>query len=138
MFPRPQGGNSKLVTASTYLSEDEQNIFRYACEYVGLKLYNQFVKQSGEKAASFVKCITICVLHVGPTSSFLEYTREWIDRVKRRGFLIQVMRHNYYMFVAIEVAMRDRLTDLRVIFSPVSPWLQLIPRVERRQLLITS
>ena len=109
MFPSPQGGNSKLETASTYLSEDEQSIIRYACGYVGMKLYNQFVKQSGENAASFVECIDH--MHaVGPISSFLEYTREWIDRVNRGG-IFDTSDVAHYLFVAIEVAMRDRLTS---------------------------
>ena len=74
-----------------------------------MKLYNQFVKQSGEKAASFVECIDH-MRAVGPTSSFLEYIREWIDRVNRGG-IFNTSDVAYYLFVAIEVAMQDRLTS---------------------------
>ena len=74
-----------------------------------MKLYNQFVKQSGEKAAPFVECIDH-MRAVGPTSSFLEYMREWIDRVNRGG-IFDTSDVAYYLFVAIEVAMRDRLTS---------------------------
>ena len=60
-----------------------------------MKLYNQFVKQSGEKAASVVECIDhMCA--VGPTSSFLEYIREWIDRVSRGG-LFDISDEAYYL-----------------------------------------
>ena len=72
-----------------------------------MKLHNQFVKQPGEKAASFVKCIDY--MHaVGPSSSLLEYTREWIDKVNRGG-LFDVSDEAFHLFVAIEMAMRDRL-----------------------------
>ena len=47
---------------------------------------------------------------VGPTSSFLEYMREWIDRVNGGG-IFDTSDVAYYLFVAIEVAMRDRLTS---------------------------
>lgn len=43
-------------TCTMNLSKDEENIIRYACGYVGMKLYNRFVKQPGEKAAAFVEC----------------------------------------------------------------------------------
>ena len=56
MFGIPRRESSRSETVSTYLSEDEQNIIRYACGYVGMKLYNRFVKQPGEKAAT-VECI---------------------------------------------------------------------------------
>ena len=49
-------------TCTMNLSKDEENIIRYACGYVGMKLYNRFVKQPGEKAAAFVECIETCVL----------------------------------------------------------------------------
>ena len=109
MFGTPRRESSRSETVSTYLSEDEQNIIRYACGYVGMKLYNRFVKQPGEKAATFVECID----HMradGPTSSLLEYTREWVDKVNRGG-LFDVSDEAYYLFIAIETAMQERLTS---------------------------
>ena len=103
-IPQPE---ERTPTCDMYLSKDEQNIIRYACGYVGMKLHNQFVKQPGEKAASFVECIDY--MHaVGPSSSLLEYTREWIDKVNRGG-LFDVSDEAFHLFVAIEMAMRDRL-----------------------------
>ena len=72
------------------LTKDEENIIRYACGYVGMKLHDRFIKQDGSKAAQFVECIDS--MHVvGPASSFLDYTREWIDKVNRGG-LFNVLR----------------------------------------------
>ena len=45
---------------------------------------------------------------VGPTSSLLDYTKEWLDKVDRAG-LFDVSDAAYHLFVAIELAMRDRL-----------------------------
>ena len=64
-------------TCTMNLSKDEEDIIRYACGYVGMKLYNRFVKQPGEKAAAFVECIDHMRAE-GPTSSLQEYTREWV------------------------------------------------------------
>jgi len=57
----------------------------------------------------FVECID----HMradGPTSSLLEYTREFVDKVNR-GELFDVSDEAYYLLIAIETAMRDRLTS---------------------------
>ena len=91
------------------LPTDEENIIRYACGYVGMKLYNHFVKQPGEKAAAFVECIDH-MRSEGPTSSLQEYTREWVEKVNR-GELFDVSDEAYNLFIAIEVAMVHRLTS---------------------------
>ena len=90
------------------LTKDEENIIRYACGYVGMKLHDRFIKQDGKKAAQFVECIDS--MHVeGPASSFLDYTRLWIDKVNRGG-LFYVSDNAYNLFVAIEIAMQVSLT----------------------------
>jgi len=79
-IPQPRESTCTRDNIIICLSKDEQNIIQYACGYVGVKLHNRFVKQHGEKAASFVECIYY--MHaVGPSSSLLEYTREWVDKV---------------------------------------------------------
>ena len=98
-----------LPTCTMNLSKDEENIIRYACGYVGMKLYNRFVKQPGEKAAAFVECIDHMRAE-GPTSSLQEYTREWVEKVNRGG-LFDVSDEAYNLFIAIEVAMLYRLTS---------------------------
>jgi len=99
-IPQPRESTSTL---DIRLSKDEQNIIRYACGYVGVKLHNRFVKQHGEKAASFVECIDY--MHaVGPSSSLLEYTREWVDKVDRGG-LFDVSDEAFRLFVAIEMVL---------------------------------
>lgn len=88
---------------------DEENILRYACGYVGMKLHNRFIRQHGVKAAVFVECIDQMYAD-GPSSSLLEYTREWVDRVNRGG-LFDVSDAAYLLFYAIEEAMREKLTS---------------------------
>lgn len=91
------------------LTKDEENIIRYACGYVGMKLHARFIRQSGRKAAEFVECIDS--MHVvGPASSFLDYTREWVDKVNRGG-LFYISDDAYNLFVAIEIAMQVNLTN---------------------------
>lgn len=41
-----------------HLTKDEENIIRYSCGYVVMKLHNRFVKQPGEKAAN---AVTTCM-----------------------------------------------------------------------------
>ena len=89
------------------ITEDEQRIIRYACGYVGMKLHNKFLKQHGEKAARFVECINQ-MYEDGPSSSLLDYTREWIDRVNRGG-LFDVSDEAFMLFFSIEEAMRGKL-----------------------------
>lgn len=91
-----------------HLSIEEENIMRYACGYVGMKLHNRFVKQHGQKPAAFVECIDHMYAE-GPSSSLLEYTRVWLDKVNRGG-LFDVSDESYLLFFAIEEAMIDRLT----------------------------
>ena len=72
-----------------------------------MKLHDRFIKQDGSKAAQFVECIDS--MHVvGPASSFLDYTREWIDKVNR-GSLFYVSDNAYNRFVAMEIAMQVSL-----------------------------
>lgn len=91
------------------MTRDEENIIRYACGYVGMKLHDRFIKQHGSKAAEFVECID--TMHVtGPASSLLDYTREWVDKVNRGG-LFYVSDNAYSLFVAIEITMQVSLTE---------------------------
>ena len=57
----------------------------------------------------FLKCIDSMYVS-GPTSSLLDYTREWVDKVNRGGF-IYVGDNAYNLFVAIEIAMQVALTN---------------------------
>ena len=94
-------------TLDSHLSKDEMNIIRYACGFVGMKLHHKFIKDHGAKAAAFVECIEQ-MRAVGPSSSLLEYTREWTDKVNRGG-LFEVSDEAFRLFVSIEVAMRQKL-----------------------------
>ena len=98
-------------TENPSLSEDERIIIRYACRYyVGIKLHDKFEKRSGEKAASFVRCIKKMQAS-GQLSSFFWNiaTREWTHRVNRGGLFV-VSDERYYLFLSIELAMHGRLS----------------------------
>ena len=92
-----------------HLTKDECNILRYACGYVTMKLQTRFLKQPGNKAAVFVECLDHMEAE-GPTSSLLAYTREWVDRINRGG-LFDVSDEAYHLFLAIELSMREKLTE---------------------------
>ena len=78
------------VTVVT-LNEDEENIIRYACGYIGMKLQSKYLKMQGEKAAEFVECLDKLQAYdqQTETSSFLAYTTKWISLIDR-GRLYQV------------------------------------------------
>ena len=46
----------------------------------------------------------------GPTSSLLDYTKEWVERVNRGGLFI-ISDEAYRLFASIEMAMRSKLTE---------------------------
>ena len=91
------------------LTVEEENIIRYACGYVGMKLHNRYIKQHGDRAAEFVDCIDSMNVK-GVASSCLDYTREWVDKVNRGG-LFCVGDDAYNLFVSIEIAMQSALIN---------------------------
>jgi len=93
------------------LSEDEENIIRYACGYIGMKLRRKFMKVEGEKAARFVECLDRMQAddQTSETPSFFEYTTKWIKQVNRGG-LFKVSDDAYHLFREIEIAMQYKLT----------------------------
>ena len=93
------------------LSKDEDNIIRYACGYIVRTMLQKYLKQHGEKAASFVECISrMQADHTDdkPLSSFLDYTCEWIGAVNRGG-LYEVKNEVYLLFREIEARMQSHL-----------------------------
>ena len=89
------------------LSGDEQNILRYACGFVPMRLIHRFSKQQGCKAASFVECLSHMAVD-GPQSSFHDYTREWTI-ITNRGGLYEVNDCAFQLFVTIELALGEKL-----------------------------
>ena len=64
-----------------------------------MKLHQRFIKVPGEKAAQFVESLSH--MHSeGPTSSLLEYTKEWVEKVNRGGLFI-ISDEAYRLFVSI-------------------------------------
>ena len=94
---------------SATLTKDEENILRYACGYVAMKLDQRFPKMTGDKAAQFVECLSN-MQNEGSSSSLLDYTKEWVEKVNRGG-LFDVSDEAYRLFVSIELAMRNKLTN---------------------------
>jgi len=78
---------------------DEENIIRYACGYIGMKLRSKYLKMQGDKAAEFVECLD--KLQVGDhqieTASFLTCTTKWVNLINRRK-LFQVHDNAYLLF----------------------------------------
>lgn len=91
------------------LTLDEANVLRYACGFVGMKLHKKFLKMKGVKAAEFTECLNNFQVE-GTSTSLLDYTKNWVERVNRGG-LYEVSNDAYFLFVAIEAAMRNKLTQ---------------------------
>lgn len=98
---------SEQRSARRVLSKDEENIIRYACGYVTMRLLCKFKRTEGNKAASFVECLSHMAIE-GPEESLLKYTQEWIKKIDRGG-LFEVSDGCYHLFAAIEIALGDKL-----------------------------
>ena len=86
------------------ITKDEENILRYACGYIAMKLRERFLKVKGRKATQFVECLNK-MQHMEldtdtPTTSFLAYTQEWIKKINRGSLFVtsdEVYRFFYYI-----------------------------------------
>ena len=95
------------ATPMIYITKDEENILRYVCGFIGMKLRQKFLKIAGEKPAQFVECLDK-MYNEGPTTTFLEYTQEWVQRVNRGGLFV-VSDEAYRFFLSLEQATRNKL-----------------------------
>ena len=91
------------------MSKDEENILRYACGYVAMKLKKRFTKVSGKKSARFIEGLSKMEMD-GPESSFYDYTKECIVKVNKGG-LFKVSDEAYCLFAAIENTMNGMLHE---------------------------
>ena len=99
--------NMTRATPMIDITKDEENILRYACGFIGMKLRQKFLKMEGEKAAQFVECLNR-MHNDGPMTSFLDYTREWVQKINRGGLFV-VSDEAYRFFVSLEQATRSKL-----------------------------
>lgn len=94
------------ATPTIEITEDEENILRYVCSYIAMKLKHKFLKI---KSAQFVECLSR-MENDGPTTSFLDYTQEWVKKVNRGGLFV-ISDEAYRFFVSLELASRRKLQD---------------------------
>ena len=85
------------------LTEDEENVIRYAAGYVALKLLKKYERTIPE----FVECLSTMAVD-GDDSSLLEYTSKWTRQVNRGG-LYEVGDMCYALFREIELNTRQHL-----------------------------
>lgn len=78
------------------LSEEEEQIVRYAAGYVPMTLLKKHEKGSSEKSVEFVECLSKMAVN-GDESSFLSYTLEW-SRTINRGGLFEINDEAYRFF----------------------------------------
>ena len=111
----------ECVTVVT-LNEDEENIIRYACGYIGMKLQSKYLKMQGEKAAEFVECLDKLQAddQQTETSSFLAYTTKWISLINC-GRLYQVSDNAYLLFHEIEIVLQHQLSEHIKASATMSP-----------------
>ena len=98
--------SSSSIEVPALLTREEENILRYACGFVPFKLRKRYEKQSSDKAAHFVECLSS--MAVNGQENFQDYTTEWIRKVNRGG-LFCTNDQAYELFCAIEREVRVRL-----------------------------
>lgn len=90
------------------ISEDEENIIRYAAGYVPFKLMKKYEKSSDTQfAISVIECLSNMSIN-GDESDLLEYSRKWTMLVNRGG-LFELNDLSYTMFKEIECQVRHQL-----------------------------
>lgn len=91
------------------MSKDELNVLQYVGGYVPHSLLKKYEKriQSGTKYEQFVTCLRNMAV-LSEHDSFLEYTKEWIQRVNRGG-LFPLNNTTYEFFISIEKLVRNIL-----------------------------
>ena len=95
------------------LSKDDENIPRYACGYVAMKLKKKFTKATAtnEKALKFIECLNKMEITIdGPESAFYDYTKEWVTKVDRGG-LFKVSDNAYLLFASTEHAINRKMNE---------------------------
>ena len=83
------------------ITKDEENILRYICGFIGMKLRQKFLKIESEKAAQFVECLNR-MQNDGPTTSFCRRPTE-VDYL--------ISDEAYRLFISLEQASRSKLPD---------------------------
>ena len=97
---------------STSLTVDEDNILRYVSGYIPFKLLRQFEKQTTDKAADFVECLShMAVPGTSAEEDFPTYATKWIQQVNRGGLFV-VNDRAFDLFRRIEIEIRDTLPTL--------------------------
>jgi len=117
------------------LNEDEENIIRYVCGYIGMKLRSKYLKMQGDKAAEFVECLDKLQVgdHQMETASFLAYTTKWINLINR-GRLFQVNDNAYLLFREIEITLQHQLSD----HIKASTTMSSTEAVRKKEIMISS
>ena len=85
----------KLSLLSGECTTDEQNVIRHACGYVAMRLLQQHKHVPGDKAATFVECLSHMAVE-GPEDSLLSYTQEWVQKINRGVSLKLMMEATYF------------------------------------------
>ena len=114
-FQEQHSKTREAVSSSRVLTKDEQNIVRYASGYIAVSLLRRYKQQHGQKAASFVECLSHMAVD-GPGDSFMDYTKEWISKVNRGG-LFETSDNAYMLFASIELASYEKLEE-RLVCQP--------------------
>ena len=96
-----------VKSIKSVLTQDEQNIIRYAVGYFAQRLLIKHKKIDSEKAASYVECLSHMAVD-GNESSLMDYTKEWTEKINRGG-LFEVSTVTFQLFQAIEIAVCDKL-----------------------------
>jgi len=88
------------TSPSLELSEEEEQIVRYAAGYVPMFLLKKYERGSTNKSIEYVECLSKMAVN-GEESSFLSYTLEW-SKILNHGGLFKMNDEAYRLFRHIE------------------------------------
>ncbi len=92
------------------MSSNEEQVVRYASDYVSMKLLKRLKKEESTKAEQFVECLSNMAVN-GNESTFYAYTEEWTKTVNR-GSLFEINNATIVLFRAVELMTQACLTRL--------------------------
>ena len=102
-------GPPVATTKESSMGKDELNALRYAGGFVPHSLLKRYEKKSGKKFEEYVECLGSMAVE-SDFGDFLDYTKDWIDRVNRGG-LFPLNDITFEFFVAVERRVKGILPD---------------------------
>ena len=90
-----------LQPIQVLVMKSQLNALQHACGYIPHALLKRYEKSTGSKFDKFIECLgDMAVRSECNSENFLHYTKEWIDKVNRRGLF--PLKDTTYLFLSVE------------------------------------